>query len=47
MKRRSPIAVLLLGVFTAGIYMLFWLVKTKGEMNSKGEKIPTAWIWLI
>jgi len=32
---------------TGGIYSWYWLVKTKTEMNNLGEKIPTAWIWLI
>jgi len=47
MKKRSPIAVALLGFPTLGIYWLYWLVKTKGEMNSKGEKIPTAILIII
>jgi hypothetical protein len=47
MKQRSPIAVFLLPIVTFGIYSWYWLVKTKGEMNSRGEQIPTAWIWLI
>jgi Domain of unknown function (DUF4234) len=47
MKKRSPIAVFLLSVVTFGIYSLYWLVKTKGEMNEKGAKIPTAWLIII
>jgi hypothetical protein len=47
MKKRSPIAVFLLGLITIGFYSWYWAVKTKGEMNRLGEKIPTAWIWLI
>jgi hypothetical protein len=47
MKKRSPIAVFLLGFVTIGFYSWYWAVKTKGEMNKLGEKIPTAWIWLI
>lgn len=47
MKQRNPIAVFLLPFITLGIYSWYWAVKTKGEMNSMGEKIPTAWIWLI
>ena len=47
MKNRSPIAVALLGFPTLGIYWWYWQVKTKTEMNSLGEKIPTAWFWLI
>jgi hypothetical protein len=47
MKQRSPIAVFLLPFITLGIYSWYWAVKTKGEMNALGEKIPTAWVWLI
>lgn len=47
MKKRSPIAVFFFGFITVFIYSWYWLVKTKGEMNSLGQKIPTAWIWLI
>lgn len=47
MKKRNPIAVFLLAFFTIFIYSWYWAVKTKGEMNKLGEKIPTAWIWLI
>lgn len=47
MKNRNPLLVFLLSILTGGIYSWYWLVKTKGEMNKLGEKIPTAWIWLI
>jgi len=47
MKQRSPIAVFLLPFITFGIYSLVWMVKTKGEMNSKGATIPTAWLIII
>ncbi|MEI8187819.1 MAG: DUF4234 domain-containing protein [Candidatus Saccharibacteria bacterium] len=47
MTKRSPIAVALLGFPTLGIYWWYWQVKTKTEMNSMGETIPTAWFWLI
>lgn len=47
MKNRNPLIVFLLPLLTFGFYGWYWFIKTKGEMNSKGEKIPTAWIWLI
>ncbi|HSX44399.1 MAG TPA: DUF4234 domain-containing protein [Candidatus Saccharimonadales bacterium] len=47
MKKRSPWAVLLLPFITLGIYSWYWEVKTKGEMNALGQKVPTAWLWLI
>jgi len=46
MKKRSPFLVFLFPFITLGIYSLYWLVVTKGEMNAKGEKIPTAWLLL-
>jgi hypothetical protein len=47
MQQRSPIAVCLLPFVTFGIYSLYWLVKTKGEMNSRGAQIPTAWLLIV
>ncbi len=47
MKRRSPIAVILLTIITLGIYGIVWFVKTKLEMNREGAKIPTAWLIII
>lgn len=47
MKKRSPIAVFLLPFVTFGIYYIYWLVKTKGEMNQQGAAIPTAWLIII
>ncbi|MGB2983061.1 MAG: DUF4234 domain-containing protein [Candidatus Bipolaricaulia bacterium] len=55
MTRRSPAAVFLLPFVTFGIYSLYWLVRTKTEMNSAGAQIPSAiliiipianWYWL-
>jgi hypothetical protein len=34
-------------LITLGIYSWYWLVKTKGELNTRGASVPTAWIWLI
>nr|WP_165788178.1 DUF4234 domain-containing protein [Arthrobacter glacialis] len=47
MKRRSPAAPLLLPLVTFGIYTLVWHVKTKNEMNALGQKIPTAWLFIL
>jgi len=47
MKQRSPIAVALLPFVTFGIYSIYWMVKTKIEMNEKGQTIPTAWLIII
>ncbi|MCL2451968.1 DUF4234 domain-containing protein [Candidatus Saccharibacteria bacterium] len=47
-KQRNPIAVFLLPCVTFGIYALYWMVKTKGELNRSGaDKIPTAWLLIV
>lgn len=47
MTKRSPLMVVILSIITLGIYMLYWVVVTKREMNSQGAQIPTAWLILI
>ena len=47
MKNRSVVAVVLLPFVTFGIYSIYWAVSTKGELNSKGAEIPTAWLLII
>lgn len=47
MQKRNPIMVLVLFCITFGIYGIYWLVKTKGEMNEQGADIPTAWLIIL
>lgn len=47
MKNRSIVAVILLPFVTLGIYAIYWLVSTKGELNKIGAQIPTAWLLII
>jgi hypothetical protein len=47
MQKRSLAAVILLPFVTFGIYFLVWFVKTKGELNTKGAGIPTAWLLIV
>ena len=46
-KKRNPIGVLVLTVATLGIYGVYWVVKTKVDINSLGARIPTAWLFII
>ncbi len=46
-KKRNIVAVYLLSIITLGIYLIYWLVQTKKEMNGLGAKIPTAWLIII
>lgn len=47
MQKRNPIAVVIFSLITLGIYSIYWMVKTKGEMNAKGAQIPTAWLIIV
>jgi hypothetical protein len=46
MKYREIWKAIVLSIVTLGIYAIVWFVKVKGELNSKGANIPTAW-WLL
>ena len=46
-KKRNPALVFIFTFITLGIYGLYWLVKTKGEINGLGASIPTAWLVII
>jgi hypothetical protein len=47
MQKRNVLAVVLLPLVTFGIYMIYWFVKTKGELVQKGGDIPTSWLLII
>lgn len=47
MTNRHPVLVIVLSLFTCGIYHIYWLVHTKLEMNKLGADIPTAWLLII
>jgi len=47
MKKRSVGGVVVLSIITFGIYAIYWMVATKGEMNSQGASIPTAWLIIV
>ena len=47
MTERSPVKVFFLGFITLGIYHIFWLANTKGEMVARGADIPTTWMLII
>jgi hypothetical protein len=47
MTKRSVVAVCVFSIITFGIYAIYWMVKTKGEMVRLGADIPTAWLMII
>lgn len=46
-KNRSIVMIYIFSIITLGIYAIYWLVKTKGEINSLGASIPTALLLII
>jgi len=46
-KQRNIVVVYLLSFITFGIYMIYWQVQTKKEINSLGGDIPTAWLLIV
>lgn len=47
-KKRNVFLVYVYMIITLGIYQIYWLVKTKDEMNDElGAEIPTAWLLII
>ena len=45
--KRDILTILLLSIFTLGIYYLYWIVVTKDELNRSGADIPTAWCLIV
>jgi cbb3-type cytochrome oxidase subunit 3 len=46
-KHRSIGLMILLQFFTCGIYLIYWLVATKKELNRNNAQIPSAWLLII
>ena len=46
-KYRNIFLVYLFSIITFGIYLIYWVVSTKNEINRLGGKIPTAWLLII
>ena len=46
-KERNVVLVYIFTIITGGIYLLFWLVSTKEEINKLGGDVPTAWLIII
>ena len=47
MTHKNPVVVLALTIVTLGIYGLFWIARTRGEMVARGAQIPTTWLIII
>lgn len=45
--KRNIVLIYLLGIVTLGIYIIYWMKKTKDELNELGAQIPTAWLIII
>ena len=47
-KERNIAFIYILGIFTFGIYFLYWVINSKQEINENFDaKIPTCWLIII
>jgi len=46
-KKRSPAAVLLLSIFTLGIYALYWLISTNNVLHKNTKTAKSSWMLLL
>jgi len=46
-KERNILLVYILGFVTLGIYFLYWMYKTKNELNELGANIPSFILYFI
>jgi hypothetical protein len=46
MTTRSLPVIAGLSLLTGGLYLVYWFVVTKDEMNEQGANIPSAW-WIL
>lgn len=47
MKKRNLVGMIALMFITFGLYIPYWFVVTKAELNARGAKIPTALLFII
>jgi hypothetical protein len=48
MKKRNPMAVFGLSIITLGIYDIYWLAKTRKELNKESStKVPSVWLLFV
>lgn len=47
MKKRNLVGMIALMLVTCGFYIFYWFIVTKAELNARGAKIPTAWLFII
>lgn len=45
--KRNIVLIYLLGIVTLGIYFIYWMWKTKEELNELGADIPSAILIII
>lgn len=47
LTKRNIVGMIPLLLLTFGIYLIYWTVVTKNELNRLGAQIPTAWLFII
>lgn len=46
-RDRSLIHMTIMTLITCGLYLIYWAVVTKNDLNYLGAHIPTAWLLII
>lgn len=47
MTKRDIVTMVILSLITFGLYLLYWTVVTKNELNRAGGNVPTAWLFIV
>jgi heme/copper-type cytochrome/quinol oxidase subunit 2 len=47
MRYRNIVFVIIMSIFTLGIYDIYWAFSTRSELVKKKQKVPSPWIVLL
>lgn len=47
LTKRDMVTMIILMLITCGLYLIYWTVVTKNELNRMGAQIPSAWLFII
>lgn len=45
--KRSLVGMVFKTFLTLGLYIIYWIVSTKNEMNRHGASVPTGWLLIV
>lgn len=47
LQYRNPLAAVFLTIITFGLYKIYWLAVTRGQLKAAGADIPTTWLIIV